>query len=72
MKKYLLLAALLLVGCADMPQQEKRGVVIFGVAAGLALVAVSAADDKPDDPVKCTTVIRPTPGGGIGTNVTFC
>lgn len=74
MRKYLLIAALLLAGCANMDRQDKFGVLVVSIVAGAALAASASSNNNEDGPagVQCRTIIRPTPGGGIGTNVTIC
>ena len=71
MRKCLLVAALLLTGCAGMDRQDKIGVMVVSIVAGAALAAsASKSDDEPT--AQCRTIIRPNAGGGIGTNVTIC
>lgn len=69
MRKYLLLGLVLLAGCTS--TGAPRIGAIVGAIAGALLVSSIDDDDEPE-PAHCTTVIRPSPGGGIGTNVTFC
>lgn len=75
MRKCLLtVTALCLTGCAGMSTQEKRaGFTVLGAVAGVALIAAQInAHDEEEQPGHCTTVTRPTGGGGIATNETFC
>jgi hypothetical protein len=75
MRKLLPLAlAVLLGGCANMEPQDRRMIGIIGGIAGAALLVSMSKDDEdePSAAAKCTTVIRPSAGGGISTNATFC
>lgn len=75
MKRLPLLLAAFLTGCATAPNDEPRIGLIVGLAVAAVVIAGSSGNDDEEEPPvtnTCRTIIRPNPGGGLGTNVTIC